>query len=248
MEFILLFIVIHFFFFWALKTKNYGVMDIGWGVCFITIALGTISSLDLKSFVVFICILLWGVRLSLYLFKRNHGKPEDFRYQELREEWQPHSNRSAYFKVFLFQGVLSFIISLPVWTSLKFHTSYSLSTLVIGVIVFLFGFLWETWADFTLMKFKKNKDNQSFVCEDGPWRYSRHPNYFGEITLWWGVFIICFDLNYWWTIIGPITIHLLILFLSGVPMLEAKMKKNPKYLDYIKTTNSLIPRFFSFRK
>lgn len=244
MEFIALFILMNIAFIICVKQNNFGLIDIVWGLCFVTIACASVKTLSWYNILILTAVLCWGFRLSIYLAKRNLGHDEDYRYKKMREGWGDSPNLNAYFRVFMLQGCLSFIISLPFWFALKNNYYFTVWNLAFGLAIFAFGLIWESWADKTLQDFKANPDNKGRVCNDGPWKFSRHPNYFGEILLWWGMYIACFNPHELWTIIGPITIHFFILKVSGVPMLEEKLKKNPKYAEYIESTNSLIPKIF----
>ncbi len=237
-----LFLLFHLFYIYCTYKKNLGFIDSAWGLGFIVFHLGALIQyypISLKPTLIMVCISIWGIRLAIYLHKRNSGKPEDFRYKNMRDNWKGKAPLHSYFKVFWLQAVLLMIISIPSFNAIK--TSGELKWYnMIGLFVWAFGFIWETWADSTLAKFKiENKG----ICKLGPWKYSRHPNYFGEIVLWWGIYLATIP-NQPWMIIGPILIHFLILKVSGIPMLEAKYKDNPIYQEYINETNSLIPKIF----
>lgn len=241
---ICLFILGNLFFFWSVSKKNYGLVDICWGLCFLSTAIVSFyfSSKELSHTLMLTAISLWSLRLSIYLSIRNIGHSEDFRYQSMRKEWGERANLHAYFKVFLFQPVLSFIISLPFIMSFNTSKSPSAVELTIGSIVFLFGLIFETTADYTLYRFKKNSDNKGKILTTGVWSLSRHPNYFGEFVLWWGIFIMSGQLIHNpWTIVGPITISFFLLKVSGVPLLEERYKKDQAYREYADRTNSFFP-------
>lgn len=245
MEFIGLIFILHVFFFWAYQEKNFGLVDIAWGLFFVNTAVLSFTQPNGYKWVVLLAVILWGLRLSTYLWIRNRGKPEDYRYQKFRASWQPRPNLQAYFKVFWLQAMLSFIISLSFWTFFRSSGNVVKLSFYVGVLLFLFGFFWEAWADWIMYRFKQSAPAKDEICTRGPWKFSRHPNYFGEIVLWYGIWLMCFHPYRWWTVIAPLTIHLLILFVSGVPLLEEKMKQKEKYQAYFKNTHSLIPKFFS---
>lgn len=234
-------ILFHLIYFYSISKNNLGLIDIAWGLSFIALHAVAYFSLDnpsIKSRLILITIVLWGLRLSSYLFLRNHNKPEDKRYQKLKENWKGSIKLNAYFRVFWVQNLLMLIISIPSYLAITQNNSENIFS-IIGLTIWAIGLFWESWADYTLAKFKKNN---SGLCKKGPWQYSRHPNYFGEILVWWGIFTISLPVA-WWTVIGPILITFLVTKVSGVPMLEEKYKDNPDYLEYIKTTNAIIPRF-----
>lgn len=237
-----IFIFMNLYFLWSQKVKNLGVVDIAWGKGFVIIALihYMLSVHTIFHLTITAMVSLWGLRLAIYLFKRNHNKPEDFRYSQLRQEWG-NSTLQAYMKVFIFQGFLMFIVSMPVTQFLNNNFSFS-GINYLGVLIFAYGFTWEVWADKTLADFKKSGKGK--LCTEGPWKYSRHPNYFGEITLWYGIYFACFNNATWWTLIGPVTIHFFIIKVSGIAFLKDRMKKYPEYSEYFENTNALIPNFF----
>jgi len=193
----------------------------------------------LQATIILAMIMIWGLRLGIYLSKRNLGKPEDFRYQNFRKGWGNWPNLNAYFRVFILQMLLMMIVSLPSYYSMSNSNQMSWYNWL-GVVIWTFGFIWESWADASLAHFKKH---QKGVCKAGPWKYSRHPNYFGEMILWWGIYMATLP-GPWWGVFGPLTIHFMLLKVSGVPMLEEKYKNNPEYLKYIQETDALIPNFF----
>jgi steroid 5-alpha reductase family enzyme len=236
------FIFFNFFYLFCVSQRNFGLIDIAWGLSFIVYHLTQYmeyKQFGLQATLVLAMIMMWGLRLAIYLARRNLGKIEDFRYQNFRKAWGNWPNLNAYFRVFILQMVLMFIVSLPSYSimsipgSMKWYNWF-------GVAIWAFGFIWESWADATLAYFKKNKKG---VCQDGPWKYSRHPNYFGEITLWWGIYLATLP-SPWWGVFGPLTIHFMLIKVSGVPMLEEKYKDNPEYLKYIQETNALVPNIF----
>lgn len=236
-------LLMHVFFFIAVMKKNFGLVDIAWGLGFITISLVSYfyHFNSVKNAVVLLLVLLWGLRLSLYLLGRNWSAPEDHRYQEMRQSWGKHPSLHAYFKVFLFQGFLMLLISLPI-TAGMMRADQKLSWInIAGVAVFFLGWIYESNADRYLKKFKANPENRGKICMSGPWKLSRFPNYFGEITLWYGIYLASVSASTWWTIIGPVIINLFILKVSGVPLLEKKYKERPEYHDYAARVPRLIP-------
>jgi steroid 5-alpha reductase family enzyme len=194
--------------------------------------------------VVTLLVTLWGLRLSLHVYLRNKDKPEDERYRKWREEWGKYVYIRSYFQAYLLQGALLFLIVLPVLiiNMNPGGTWHIFSTL--GVIVWIGGFFVEVVGDWQLAQFLKDPENKGELMTHGLWRYTRHPNYFGEVTLWWGIWIMALSVPYGWaTVIGPITITVLILKVSGVPMLEEKMADHPDFAEYKKKTSMFIPWF-----
>ena len=229
----------------ALSKKRNDVADIAWGGGFVVAALTAfiVAGTDaVRSVLVLTLVLIWGIRLVVHIGIRNRGKPEDPRYKEWREEWGDSFLARTFFQVFLLQGFLLLVVSLPVTYAIT-HDSHQLNVLdVLGVVVWVLGFTFESVGDYQLLQFKKDPANKGRIMTSGLWRYTRHPNYFGEVTLWWGIFLVCLSVpGSWWTIIGPLTITYLILKVSGTPMLERRYTDNPEYAAYIRRTSSFFP-------
>lgn len=235
--------LMHFYFFLAVWKKNFGLVDIAWGQGFIVISLVSYfyHFNSVKNAVVLFLVLCWGLRLSMYLLTRNWNSTEDQRYKEMRDEWGAHPNLHGYFKVFLLQGFLMLLISLPITAGMS-RAVQELSWInKAGVFIFFFGWLYESYSDRYLKKYKENPANKGIICMTGPWSLSRFPNYFGEVVLWYGIYLAAFLPSTWWTIIGPLTINFFILKVSGVPLLEKKYIKRPEYLEYASRVPRLIP-------
>lgn len=225
--------------------KDYSLVDIAWGLGFVVLAIWThLSHLELGGNILFLLMIaLWGSRLAIYLFLRNLRQGEDWRYAKMKADWGSKIAVHAFFKIFMLQGILMWIIALPIM-QIQFQASYPFQ--IAGFILWFFGFLWESIADWQLFQFKKQPSNKGKIMTTGLWRYSRHPNYFGEIVLWWGIFIFTIPYSDTWLILlSPLTISWLLIRVSGVPMLERKYKNNPAYQEYIQNTNALLPNFFS---
>jgi steroid 5-alpha reductase family enzyme len=231
-------------FFFALIKKDNSIVDIFWGLGFVLVAAYSFfntGNINLQTLIMNTMVLLWGIRLSTHIFIRNKGKGEDFRYKAWRDSWKFFVLRS-YFQIFIFQGIFMMIVSSPIY----FVNQYSDGTLhtfdYIGIFLFLIGFSFESISDYQLLRFKKNPDNKGKIITTGLWSISRHPNYFGEALVWWG--ISCFALNYyqgWIMLISPLIITLLLRFVSGVPMLEKKYKDHPDWNAYKQKTAAFVP-------
>ena len=241
-----LIVFIHLFFLIALLKKNYAVMDIGWGLGFIVIAMITYFHYPLSPLnaITLLCVTLWGLRLAFFLFKRNHGLPEDYRYAEYRKIWGNSANLQAYLKVFLFQGFLMFIISLPFIFGMRAESKELSFINRLGLLIWIAGLSFESWADTYLSWYKKQPQFKGKLCTTGPWKFCRFPNYFGEVLLWYGIYLLNFSIETSWTIIGPITINIVILKVTGVPFLEKKYAEREDYREYSKR----VPRFIPFTK
>jgi steroid 5-alpha reductase family enzyme len=232
------------FFVAVIKNRN-DVADIAWGGGFICAALTAYLATGLnqdRPILVLALVIAWGARLMVHISIRNRGKPEDHRYRGWREEWGNSLLVRTFLQVFLLQGFLLLVISLPV-TLVIYQGGPPFGVLdVIGACIWLFGFSFEAIGDFQLLQFKSNPANKGKIITSGLWRYTRHPNYFGEVTLWWGIFLICLPVpGSLWTVVGPLTITYLILKVSGTPMLEKRFVDNSEYAEYIKRTSSFFP-------
>lgn len=243
----LVFIYFFVFFVVAQIIKNNSIVDIGWGMGFVLIAISTLfvnQNFSLRSIIVTVLVTLWGGRLAYHIIKRNWGRPEDFRYAKWREEWGKWLIPRAFLQVFMLQGFLMLVIA----SSVVYINYFSNSTLGIldylGLTIWLIGYYFEVVGDRQLKEFLARPENKGKIMKDGLWQYTRHPNYFGEATMWWGIFIIALSVpGSLITIISPLTITILLLFVSGVPLLERSMKDNPDFQIYMQETNKFFPWF-----
>jgi steroid 5-alpha reductase family enzyme len=228
----------------ALKRRN-DLADVAWGVGFIVAAVaawGTGGVVSGRTAVVTVLVSVWGLRLAFHIARRNRGKKEDRRYRAWRESWGRHALVRSFFQVFLFQGLLLVIISLPV-TLVILSGGPGFSVLdAAGILVWTVGFLFEAVADFQLARFKRSTAGAGRIMTSGLWKYSRHPNYFGEVVLWWGIYIIALSVpGGWATFLGPLLITVLILGVSGIPLLEKKYAGNPEFEEYRRRTSAFFP-------
>jgi len=186
-------------------------------------------------------LLLWALRLSIYLTWRNWGEPEDRRYREIRDNYSPHFALKSLGIIFLLQALLAWIISLPLWPALS--QSVVLQPLdVLAIALWLLGMSFETIGDWQLARFKADPANRGKVLDHGLWRYTRHPNYFGEALIWWGFYLFAVSAGAWWTLPAPLIMTWLLLKFSGVVLLEQTIsERRPDYRRYIESTNAFIP-------
>lgn len=233
-------------FFVAQAKNNNGLQDVAWGMGFVVAALFSYfyaNSPSTNGLVITSLVTIWGVRLSYYLFVRNWNAPEDKRYVAMRKKWGDKPRINAYFKVFMFQMLLLIIIVQPVLLANTTQSSGLDIINYVGIGLWLIGFFFQVVGDYQLKDFianKKTKENR--LMTEGLWAYTRHPNYFGESAMWWGIFLISFiELKSLLGIIGPITITFLLLFVSGVPMLEKRYEGRADYDEYKKRTSKFIP-------
>ena len=243
-------IVLVFFvawFFVSVQQKNYGLVDIAWGLgmSIVGVFLIVMYQPDIQITLSILLIVIWGARLGYYLFKRNWGKPEDFRYAQFRKNWGNHFPLlKAFLKVFVLQGILSYTMMFSSMNAVANQSEINILFLVIGVVVAITGLFFEIVGDFQLAQFKKNPANKGKIMNQGLWSITRHPNYFGEVVFWWGVFIASIQgIHSLVGIISPLLITFLINYLSGVPLLERKYLNRPEYLEYTKKTPRFIPWF-----
>ncbi|MBW6491557.1 MAG: DUF1295 domain-containing protein [Lentimicrobium sp.] len=241
---LLVFIFMSAIFILALILKDNSIVDIFWGIGFILLATSSLwqsDSIEFKKFVVNILIIIWGLRLSIHIFLRNSGSGEDFRYANWRRTWKNFRLRS-FFQIYMLQGFFMIIISWPV---LHINANAGIGFGIIdflGLLVFLTGFLFEAVGDYQLIKFKKNPDNKGKIITLGLWKYTRHPNYFGEALLWWGIWMMAIPVKDGiFTILSPLVITLLLRYISGVPMLEKKYQGRPDWEEYKAKTPVFVP-------
>lgn len=231
----------------SLIVKRSDVADIAWGIGFLLVAIVTFvgggAGFD-RGLLVTTLVFLWALRLSIHIFVRNRGKGEDRRYALWRESWGAWFPLRAFFQIFVLQGMLLLLVVLPV-VAINLSPSGAWTFLdAIGIGLWVIGFSFEAIGDFQLIRFLKNPENRGHVLKTGLWRYTRHPNYFGEVTLWWGIFVLALSTPVgWMSIAGPLAITTLILFVSGIPLLEKGMAGNPEFETYTKETSVFFPWF-----
>ena len=236
---------------WMLSVylKDASIVDIFWGFGFVIVNGVYFFSQEIiysRHLVLFVLVLLWGFRLTIYLAYRNIGKGEDFRYQEFRRKYGPERYWwVSFFQVFLLQGILILIISLPLFGT-NYATQNNQLTWIdyVATLTWIIGFLFETIGDFQLSKFKSNANNKGKVLNIGLWKYTRHPNYFGDSVVWWSYALFCISAGVYWPILGSVVMTVLIIKVSGVSLLEETLKdKKPEYQEYIKKTSAFFPWF-----
>ncbi|MCU0388088.1 MAG: DUF1295 domain-containing protein [Chitinophagaceae bacterium] len=246
----------------ALKYKRNDVADIAWGLGFIWLVCYAALSAPLTPFnvILYVLVTLWALRLTIHIGMRNFRKgQEDFRYRNWRLQWGKTFYWRTYLQVFLLQGFFQWIISLPIWIAATsgfdfmnfllrpdmpgnlIPGRYHEATILFGAALWLLGFLFQAIGDYQLARFSKTKQPGQ-IMQSGLWKYSRHPNYFGEICMWWGIWLMVASFpNGAWAIISPVTITWLLAKVSGVPMLEKKYEGNPDFEAYKKRTPALFP-------
>lgn len=231
----------------ALVRKDNSLADIGWGLGFILVGgLSFFSQPSPPPRGILVCglVLAWGLRLAFHIFVRNRNRPEDFRYAKWRRDWGRLFVLRSYLQVFLLQGLFLLVVSYPLMLVNR-TPGGSLGALdFVGAAVWALGFIFETVGDAQLLRFKRAPENKGKIIMTGLWRITRHPNYFGEATMWWGIFLIALGAADGWTaIISPLLITFLLLRVSGVRMLEKKYEGNPEFKAYARRTSAFLPWF-----
>ena len=238
--------------------KNNGLMDVFYGPGYFVIAVSSLilyfianNEINIRQIIVTLLVFIWALRLATYVYIRNRGKPEDYRYQAMRRRWKTNIVLKSFIRVYIFQGIVIFIVSFPVWF-INIINNYSVEsfldffgiTLWLGGIIWLIGFLFETIGDYTLYKFLQKPENKGEIMDRGVWKLSQHPNYFGEVTQWWGIYVIALGAPFGFiTILGPIFITYMIINVSGIRLLDKRFESDDKYADYKKRTSVFFPWF-----
>ena len=233
----------------SVRLKNVSIVDLFWGIGFVvvnTFYVWMSGDLTPRKILMLVLVTIWGMRLSIYLTWRNKGKGEDFRYQEFRRKYGTERYWwISFFQTFLLQGVLTMLISLPLLGVSMGNQSDSLSVLdYLAVLVWLVGFTFEAGGDYQLSRFKNNPQNKGKVLCYGFWKYTRHPNYFGDSAVWWAYGIFSIAAGSYWQVLGSVIMTLLIIKVSGVALLEKTLNHTkPQYNEYVRKTNSFFPWF-----
>ena len=234
---------------WVLSIilKNASIVDIVWGLGFVVVAWVVRLSADgnnARQWLLVAMVTVWGLRLAGYLFWRNHGNGEDFRYRAMRKHYGPRFGLISLVTVFALQGVLMFVVSLSVQLGQADATPNIGVIAYIGVALWLIGLFFEAVGDAQLARFKSDPANQGMVMRTGLWRYTRHPNYFGDSCVWWGIGLVAAETgSAAWGLIGSLVMTILVRRVSGVPMLEKTMgKRRPGYAEYVATTSPFFPQ------
>jgi steroid 5-alpha reductase family enzyme len=231
----------------SLIKRDASIVDSVWSLLLLSAAIvyvgrsSSLESINHRQGLMLLLLALWALRLTIYITARNWGEQEDHRYKNIRANNQPNFAIKSLYIVFLLQAGLAWIVSLPL---LSIATSnMPLWWLdVLGAVVVIFGIMFEAIGDWQLSRFKANANNRGKVLDRGLWRYTRHPNYFGECCVWWGFFLIATSTGGWWSVLGPVLMTVLLLRVSGVSLLEKDIaERRPQYRDYMDRTNAFIP-------
>ena len=225
--------------------RDVGIVDSFWSLmilaasaCFLYFGDTVLSE---RGVLVLILLSIWSIRLAAHITWRNWGQPEDSRYQDIRKNNQPYFEWKSLYIIFLLQAFLAVIVAMPLMSI--FNSSEAINIIdVIALTLWSFGMIFEVISDLQLARFKSVPSNHGKVMNTGFWRYSRHPNYFGEFCIWWAFFLFAVASGYWWSIISPLLMTILLLKVSGVSLLESTItERRPDYASYIRTTNAFFP-------
>ncbi len=196
---------------------------------------------DARFSVLAVLLVLWAVRLAAYVSWRNWGHGEDRRYQAIRARNEPNFPLKSFYLIFVLQAVLAWLVSTPFLAVLARPVPWTALD-AIGAALAAFGLVFETLGDQQLASFKADPTNRGKVMDRGVWRYTRHPNYFGECCLWWGFFLVALSCGGWWSVVSPLVMTGLLLKVSGVALLEKDIgERRPAYREYIRRTNAFFP-------
>ncbi len=224
--------------------RDVSIVDSLWSLLFLLallVYLAASGTTGPRSWMITVMVAAWALRLSMYITVRNHGEPEDRRYQAIRRNNEPHFWFKSLYIVFLLQGFLAWVVCLPALAAVSGQTPPGPLDFA-GLALWLVGMYFEVVGDWQLARFRRGKREAGAVLDTGLWRYTRHPNYFGEALLWWGVYLIALSAGAWWTIFAPLLMTFLLLRVSGVALLEKDIAdRRPAYRDYIRRTNAFFP-------
>jgi steroid 5-alpha reductase family enzyme len=227
--------------------RNNGIVDAAWGLGFIVVSAALFvraPGLYPAKALVMAAVVVWGLRLAVHITLRNWGRPEDFRYAAMRRKWGRAAVVKSFFFVFMLQGLLMLVVSLPITVVFAAPARPLAALDVIGGLVFAAGFLFEVVGDAQLAAHRRDPANRGRLMTTGLWRVTRHPNYFGEATLWWGIGLIALSsARGALGLAGPAAITFLLVFVSGVPMLEKKYAGRPDWEAYKARTPKFVPWF-----
>lgn len=233
----------------SLLRRDASIVDPFWGTGFILVASFLMENsphgqTSPRCWLVWSLVLIWGLRLSVHLFRRNISHGEDRRYRAMRDYHGARFWWVSFLTVFMLQGVILWFVALPVQVTILGASSRPFGFLDgLGLIVWLVGFYFEAVGDYQLTRFLKDPNNASRVMDQGLWRYTRHPNYFGDVCVWWGLYLVSIRGGADWTILSPLLMTWLLLKVSGVTLLEKTVTtRRPEYADYIARTSAFFPR------
>jgi steroid 5-alpha reductase family enzyme len=231
----------------SLLLRDVSIVDLVWGAGFALIAWVTFFATGtptLPNLLIACLTSVWGLRLSGYLAWRNLGQPEDYRYRAMREAQGSQFAVRSLLTVFGLQGLVMWIVALPIQAGQLAANQTGIGGItLLGIAIWIVGFVFESVGDSQLARFKALPENQGKVMDRGLWRYTRHPNYFGDFLVWWGLYLVSFGRGAaWWSAIGPVVMSVFLMRVSGVTLLERSLKaRKPGYEDYVRRTSAFFP-------
>jgi len=231
---------------WAASVpmRNVTIVDTLWPLLFVIAAIAYAIAAPIagaRATLLLVLVGIWGSRLAAHLAWRNLGHAEDRRYQAIRRRNEPNFALKSLYLIFGFQALLAWVISLPLAGGAAGDAPLGWLD-ALGVALWAVGMVFEAGGDWQLARFKRDPDNAGKVMDRGLWRYTRHPNYFGDFCVWWGFFLIALSAGAWWSIVGPLLMSFLLLRFSGVTLLERDIgQRRPAYAGYVRRTNAFFP-------
>lgn len=232
----------------SLAKRDASIVDVAWALGFVALAwLYRVTAPDVtaRSLLVAGLVTVWGLRLSGHIWWRNRGKGEDYRYRAMRERHGSRFSLVSLFTVFWLQGAILWVVALPLLAVARAAAPRGLGALdVAGIVLFSVGLFFEAVGDWQLARFKADPANRGMVMDRGLWRYTRHPNYFGDAVVWWGAFAFAGAVGAWWTVVSPLLMTIMLLNVSGVALLERGLERTkPGYRAYAERTSAFMPWF-----
>ena len=227
----------------SVPLRDVSIVDSAWGFLILVPALVfalVLPQVGPRAAVVLAITALWAIRLSGHIAWRHRGQPEDRRYQAIRRRNEPHFEWKSLYLVFGLQALLAWLVAMPLMAAVASLRPWNALDLV-GLGLAGIGLLFEVVADAQLARFRGDPGNRGKVMDGGLWRFSRHPNYFGECCLWWGLWLVAAAAGAWWTVLSPLLMTVLLLKVSGVPLLEEDLKRRAGYAEYVRRTSAFVP-------
>lgn len=230
----------------SLRRQDASLVDRFWGLAFVVLIwwyAAALGSSGIVTALALVLVTIWGARLSLYITWRNWGRGEDYRYRAMREAGGPGWARRSLVTVFALQGALAWVIAMPLLAIVAGTRPAQPILLALGLGCWAIGMLFEAGGDWQLARFRADPVRRGAVLDTGLWRYTRHPNYFGDAMCWWGYFLLAASVGGWWTIGSPILMTVLLMKVSGAALLERNLTgTKPAYREYIRRTSAFWPR------
>jgi len=230
---------------YSVARRNVGIVDSLWSLMILAspaVYVLSTAPLTARGALIVTLVAIWALRLSAHITVRNHGQPEDRRYRAIRRNNEPHFWFKSLYIVFGLQAVLAWFVAMPAVAAAAAPAPLGWLDLL-AVLVWGAGMFFEVVGDWQLMRFQRDRSSRDAVLDRGLWRYTRHPNYFGEALLWWGVYLAAVAAGAWWTLASPLLMTFLLLRVSGVALLEKDIaERRPAYRDYVERTSAFLPR------